>query len=165
MEENEKGAAPEVKIEIREVVPPELESMRSFVASNRVRELIGQRVKDTYDVDADKATESQLVQALVDEVVTLRPQAEDGRAYRESLIDEAMEAAGRAYGPDFAEKTERYRLMLAGESVESIRIFRDDWRSLGDEKFKGGRATEDEGERAPAPKAGKETPSHIYAAS
>lgn len=66
----------------------------------------------------------------------LRPQAEDGRAYRQSLVDEALAEGTRALGAGF--DADIYRGVLATASLEQVKRMRDDWRGVGDRLFAGG---------------------------
>ncbi len=71
----------------------------------------------------------------------LRPLADDGRAYRADLIEEALAEGVRAHGEKFA--SEAYRGMLESSGIEVIKRMRDDWRAIGDKQFPGGRQSRD----------------------
>jgi hypothetical protein len=97
---------------------------------------------------SENVTEEQEAQArqiadLTAEVERLTPLAEDGRQYRADLVDEALAEGVRAIGAEFAQ--ERYRTILENATPEVMRQMRDDWRSTGDARLKGGRLSEDEG--------------------
>lgn len=81
---------------------------------------------------------------LAAEVSRLRPLADDGRAYRADLIDDALAEGVRAMGPEFAQ--EAYRGLLSSSTIEVIKRMRDDWRAIGDKTFPGGRQTINEDE-------------------
>lgn len=66
----------------------------------------------------------------------LRPLAEDGRAYRQALVDEALAEGVRALGAGF--DADLYRGILAGAGLEQVKRMRDDWRAVGDRMFAGG---------------------------
>jgi hypothetical protein len=97
---------------------------------------------------SENVTEEQEAQArqiadLTAEVERLTPLAEVGRQYRADLVDEALAEGVRAIGAEFAQ--ERYRTILENATPEVMRQMRDDWRSTGDARLKGGRLSEDEG--------------------
>lgn len=81
---------------------------------------------------------------LAAELTRLRPLADDGRAYRADLIDDALAEGVRAMGPEFAQ--EAYRGLLMASTIEVIKRMRDDWRAIGDKTFPGGRQTINEDE-------------------
>ena len=66
----------------------------------------------------------------------LRPLADDGRAYRQSLVDEALAEGTRALGAGF--DADLYRGVLATANLEQVKRMRDDWRGVGDRLFAGG---------------------------
>lgn len=86
------------------------------------------------------------IRHVCDELKRLRPLADDGRAYRVDLIDEALKEGVRAMGEGFAQ--ESYKSLLEGSSIEIIKRMRDDWAKTGDSFFAangtkaGGRATD-----------------------
>jgi hypothetical protein len=93
------------------------------------------------------------VSKLVTDVHRLTPLADDGRAYRADLIEEAIAEGARAMGPGFAQ--EAYRGLLGASTIEVIKRMRDDWRAIGDKTFPGGRQTVDGDENQPESKAKK----------
>ncbi len=72
-------------------------------------------------------------------ITALSASAKDGKTYRETLVKEAIAEHARAFGD--ANKADAYRAVLEGSPIEVVAQFRDDWRSIGDSKFKPGRAT------------------------
>lgn len=84
------------------------------------------------------------VRALADEVLRLRPLADDGSRYRADLVEDALKEAIRA---DLGTSVERYRTILSrsATTIDEIKGFRDDWRATGDKRFAGGRMTRDDG--------------------
>ncbi len=66
----------------------------------------------------------------------LHPLAEDGRQYRQALVDETLAEGVRAMGSQF--NAELYRGLLAGATIPQMRRMRDDWRTMGDNQFAGG---------------------------
>lgn len=75
------------------------------------------------------------VRLLVEELGRLRPLADDGRAYRADLIEEALREGVRAHGEAFAQET--YRAVLAGAPLATIKQMTADWRAAGDRFFQG----------------------------
>ncbi len=82
------------------------------------------------------------------EVARLQPLADQGRAYRDELINQAVAEGVRALGETFPEET--YRAMLANAPLEHIRQVRDTFAAQAAERFPGGRQTQD------APKNGSD---------
>ncbi len=111
---------------------------------------------------ADDADPAAHIRALAGELPQLRQLAEDGRAFRESLVSEALGEAVRALG---AEAEERYRPVLAPLSLAAIRQMRDDWAGIARQRFPGGRVSEDGLPTSPpAPSAPTEPPADVYRA-
>lgn len=100
------------------------------------------------------------VRWLADELTRLRPLADDGRAYREDLVAEALAEGVRALGQGFREET--YRRLLTVAPVATIRQFRDDWREQAATRLPSGRQSRDDADREPAPKADSSLPATIY---
>ena len=75
------------------------------------------------------------------EVARLQPLADQGRQYREELVNQAVAEGVRAMGEAFPEET--YRAMLANAPLEHIRQVRDTFAAQGDARFPGGRLTQD----------------------
>jgi hypothetical protein len=78
------------------------------------------------------------------ELAELQPLADNGRAYRADLIDEALAEGVRAMGDDFPMET--YRGMLEVASLGHIKQIRDALRGQADERLPGGRHTVDDDE-------------------
>lgn len=83
--------------------------------------------------------EIERLKPLEAEVTRLRPLADEGRQYRADLVEAAVLEGKRAMGEPFAEET--YRGLLTSVPVETVKRMRDDWKSIGDKQFPGGRAT------------------------
>lgn len=81
----------------------------------------------------DLETQARWAETRINE---LRPLAEDGRAYRQALVDEALAEGVRALGAGF--DADVYRGVLASAGLEQIKRMRDDWRAVGDRMFAGG---------------------------
>jgi hypothetical protein len=92
----------------------------------------------------------------------LAEQAADGRAYRKSLITEAIAEGVRANGADF--KTEEYERTLQGLPLDTIRTMKGDWSRIAKEKFPGGRQTEDGEEQVAEARKTTGTPDAAFAA-
>jgi hypothetical protein len=75
------------------------------------------------------------------EIARLQPLADQGRAYRDELVNQAVAEGVRAMGEAFPEET--YRAMLTGAPLEHIRQVRDTFAAQGDARFPGGRQTVD----------------------
>lgn len=96
---------------------------------------------------AEHKTATTDAEALRAKVAELEPQAKDGAQYRTDLIAEALGEGVRAYGDKFAKET--YEKLLRSVSLDVIKQMKADWLTLGNERFKGGRATVDNSQ-APA---------------
>lgn len=83
------------------------------------------------------------------EIARLQPLADQGRAYHEDLVNQAIAEGVRAMGEAFPEET--YRAMLANAPLDHIRQIRDTFGAQAAERFPGGRLTRDKNEN------GKET--------
>lgn len=83
------------------------------------------------------------------EIARLQPLADQGRAYHEELVDQAIGEGVRAMGEAFPEET--YRAMLANAPLDHIRQIRDTFAAQAADRFPGGRLTRDRNEN------GKET--------
>lgn len=116
--------------------------------------LAGLRTLET-EVTNSREGEESPVQTLA----RLRRQADDGRSYREDLIEQALTEGVRAYGNDFAREAEKAD--LAGASLETIKRRRDQWKRTGDQVLPGGRKTT-EGDDPPNRREGKAFPAAAY---
>lgn len=129
---------------------------------NQIREALGIDAKaDVVGAVSELLASSERVQALETEIgkVTaalaaaqervkeLEPQAEDGRAYREDLITEALAEGVRALGDKF--NAESYGSLLRGSPLSVIKQMKTDWEGIASARFAGGRQTTDQGEKAP----------------
>lgn len=129
---------------------------------NQIREALGIDAKaDVAGAVSELLASSERVQALEteigkvtaalaaaqDRVKELEPQAEDGRAYREDLITEALAEGVRALGDKF--NAESYGSLLRGSPLSVIKQMKTDWEGIASARFAGGRQTTDQGEKAP----------------
>lgn len=105
-------------------------------------------VEEDRDALGEKLTAEQErsaeLQAKIDD---LSPLADDGRTYREDLVNEALAEGVRAYGDKFDSET--YTDILRNAPLATIKRMRADWQTLGDKNFPGGRKTTDDNEQAP----------------
>jgi hypothetical protein len=74
--------------------------------------------------------------------------ADDGKAYRAHLIDQALKEGVRAYGAEQF-PSEQYRAQFESAPLDFIRTNLDLWTTMGDAALKGGRQTVDQGEPDP----------------
>ena len=93
-----------------------------------------------------KATDEAAVLAAFRETVAenarLRPLADEGRAYRAAILEEALTEGVRAQGDAF--KREQWESWLKAMPLEAVREHRDTWKQQGDAKLPGGRATRED---------------------
>lgn len=106
------------------------------------------QVRTLLKVDSDeKIVEG--IQALQKRVAELEPQAKDGLAYREDLVQDALKEGVRAQGAEFDKPT--YEEMLRTSPLTLVKRFRDDWKKVADKALPAGRSTTDEGEQTRKP--------------
>jgi len=111
----------------------------------------------------DGETPVTVLERILNEADGLRSLADDGRAYRADLVAEALAEGVRAYGAGFAEET--YERMLKDAPLDVIKRMRDDWRTIGDQRLPGGRATTEESEADTTAARETETvPAHVFKA-
>lgn len=107
----------------------------------------------------------QLAQAVgerdraLGQVAELQPLADQGRAFREELVNQAVAEGVRAMGEAFPEET--YRGMLGNAPLDHIRQVRDTFAAQAAERFPGGRQTRDKNEKGPTR---QQTPVAAYGA-
>jgi hypothetical protein len=145
---------PEPETETPPAAPTEPDGTRTVIAAAR------QAL-----VDAGQEAGTELVagiRQLAQENARLRPLADDGRAYRTDLIAEALAEGVRAQGEGFAADT--YRSLLETAPLATVKRFRDDWKALGDQVFRGGRQTTDTHEPKPAAAPPRAIPDAAFAA-
>ena len=78
------------------------------------------------------------------EIARLQPLADQGKQYREELVNQAVAEGVRALGEAFPEET--YRAMLANAPLEHVRQVRDTFAGQAAARFPGGRQTRDQKE-------------------
>ena len=94
-------------------------------------ELIYERFKTA---DAESTERGKAKAELEIEVEKLRPLAEDGKKYREKIVDYALTQGVRAFGDDFNE--EEKREMLESSTLDMVDKFRKSWEEIGDFRHK-----------------------------
>jgi hypothetical protein len=117
--------------------------------------------RDAAEGIAALTTEVTRLRVIEESVATIRAQAEDGKAYRKALVDEAIAEGVRAEGNDFDK--EGQKTLLESLPLESVKRMRDSWRKIGDKQFKGGRQIEEQDDAPPPVRS--EIPSAAYRAS
>ena len=96
------------------------------------------------------------------EIARLTPLADDGRAYRADLIEQALHEGIRAYGNAFPAET--YREMLTTQSLDGIKRIVALHREAADKAIPTGRTSVDRAEKAPAPTPKNDVPDAAFAA-
>lgn len=120
----------------RQQPPQEDEQTRAIVGQmTSIRELLAK-------YGASDPDPLVAVRALVDEVTALKPLAEQGRAWRVRVIDDAIKAGIRANGEKF--KEDDWRATLGALTIEQIELHRDGWSENARRLFPGGRQTSDD---------------------
>jgi len=123
--------------------------VRSALAIDESADVV--EVITTLTAENQRLTGVEVQWSEMDErVKELAPLAEDGRAYREDLVTQALAEGVRAHGEKFDSET--YETMLRSSSLSVIKRLRDDWQAIGDSRFTGGRKTTDENNDAPGGK-------------
>jgi hypothetical protein len=140
---------------------PVVEELEETMTEEQVRALLA---------EAGAPADVTDVRWFIGELSARKAAAEDGKAYREALIEEALGEAVRAFGAadkpeDF--DAESYRAVLVGAPLTSVRKMRDDWKTAGDARFKTGRGTADNAETTPPtekvePETRDEFPDDVY---
>jgi hypothetical protein len=130
--------------------PPTTKEPTAEERTNQDSSLLETQTRQLAEVISEAPKDKPIVEQvrfLNDEVKRLRPLADDGTAYRASLIEEAHAEGVRAHGTEYAKET--YQAVFVASPIETIRKMRDDFARIAKEKFPGGRKTKDEGEELP----------------
>lgn len=139
--------------------------VREVLAIDANTDVAGAVVQLKTELESNRGAQAALVTAQ-EKVAELTPLADDGRAYRTDLIDEALAQGVRAFGEKFAKET--YTDVLKRASLAVIKQLSADWQTIGDNRFAGGRQSEDKGDKAPEAEAkqptGARIPSNAYKA-
>lgn len=87
------------------------------------------------------ATLTQENAALKQENESLKPLAEDGKKYRQDLIEETLEWGVRAQGDKFDNETWKQLLSEDGRKLDTIKAFRDQFKEQAKEAIAAGKVT------------------------
>lgn len=125
------------------------------------------RLREALDIPNIKSTDEPeaVVSTLQDEVTSLREQvetlrdekadlvadAEDGRAYRQARVDEAIKQGNRAHGDEFDE--EYHREYYADLPMDKLEKAIASNKKIGDAALPAGRSTSDDHEPPPEEKS------------
>ncbi|MDF2434912.1 MAG: hypothetical protein JWP44_4543, partial [Mucilaginibacter sp.] len=135
--EEDNGMEPEAQIAALEKRVKQLEGELT-VAQGGLKPLEAVRATLTPLLPADHpghADAAEAVRWLVEERTRLVPLADEGRAYRVDLIEDARKEGVRAHGKDF--KEEMWTGILTRSSIEEIKEFRAMWAREAAERFPG----------------------------
>ena len=121
-----------------------LKDVRSTDDPDEVLEKVKTEVGDLRDT----------VETQKDEIADLTKAAEDGKAYREARVEEAIKQGVRAYGDEFDE--EYHREYYGEMPLEKLETHITQNKKKGDAALSGGRSTSDDHE--PPPERNKRTP-------
>lgn len=119
--------------------------------------LVPKDQQDTLNVDGALT----IIEQAGQRVKALEALADDGRAYRKDMVDEAIKQGVRLYGNEF--KQEQYRAMLESSSLEMIRQTAQDWKVLADKTLPQGRHSEGDDTREQGRKVVQHDPVEAYA--
>lgn len=112
----------------------------------RIRAVLARAgMTESGDLAADIEALGERLATVTARVAELEPRAADGDQYRNDLVAEALAEGVRAYGNDFDSET--YEEQLRSAPLKVIKRMRDDWRSIGNNRFTGGRQTTDADEQ------------------
>ena len=141
--------------------------MRSFMEEIMTDQEWTARLREALDIPNIKSTDEPeaVVSTLQDEVTSLREQvetlrdekadlvadAEDGRAYRQARVDEAIKQGNRAHGDEFDE--EYHREYYADLPMDKLEKAIASNKKIGDAALPAGRSTSDDHEPPPEEKS------------
>jgi len=128
------------KLEFEKIV----NDVRGVLAVDADADVVNTVVQLKTELEGLRSTKEDLRKAQ-DKVVELTPLADDGRAYRSDLVNEALVQGVRAFGDKFAKET--YTDVLNRSSLAVIKQLSSDWQAIGDSRFTGGRQSEDKGDK------------------
>lgn len=148
------------KLEFEQIV----NQVREVLGIDANADVAGTVVQINTELTSLRAVKETLQQAQK-KVEELTPLADDGRAYRTDLVNEALVHGVRAFGEKFAK--ELYADILNRSSLTAIKQLSGDWQTIGDSRLAGGRQSEDKGDKAPEAETKQPTqriPSNAYKA-
>lgn len=128
------------KLEFEQIV----NQVREVLAIDGNTDLAGAVVQLKTELEGLRSTKEDLRKAQ-EKVTELTPLADDGRAYRDDLVTEALAQGVRAFGDKFAKET--YIDVLKRSPLATIKQLSADWQTIGDSRFTGGRQSEDKGDK------------------
>ena len=108
-----------------------------------IRAALGVGMTDNPIESADNAL--ALMRKIRDELARLAPLADDGRAYRDDLVAQALAEGVRAQGEGFPQET--YRAMLTDAPLDHIKQIRDQFAAQAAKQLPTGRQTTEEDEQ------------------
>ena len=108
-----------------------------------IRAALGVGMTDNPIESADNAL--ALMRKIRDELARLTPLADDGRAYRDDLVAQALAEGVRAQGEGFPQET--YRAMLTDAPLDHIKQIRDQFAAQAAKQLPTGRQTTEEDEQ------------------
>jgi TolA-binding protein len=125
------------------------ESEETTPAAAETERAVTPQAPPTETVSSDpRERATELTRQLDDaraEIARLRPLADDGRAYRTDLVEQAITEGIRAYGNAFPVETDRE--MLGNQSLDAIKRVRDMHKDAADKAIPTGRTSVDRAER------------------
>lgn len=136
--------------------------VREVLAVDDKTDLAGAVVQLKTELEGLRTVKETLTQTQK-KVEELTPLADDGRAYRDDLIAEAMVQGVRALGEKFTKET--YAEVLKRSPLATIKQLSADWQTIGDNRFPAGRQSTDGGEGAPEPEVKQPTGARIPSAA
>ena len=151
-----RNTAIEKKREMRSFMEEIVMTDQEWIASLREKlDIPNLKTTDEPDavVDALQAEVTSLreqTETLKDEKADLIADAEDGKAYRESLIDEGIKQGNRAHGDAFDE--DYHREYYGDLPIDKLKEAIENNKTIGDAKLPAGRSTSDEHEPPPEKK-------------
>ena len=108
-----------------------------------IRAALGVGMTDNPIESADNAL--ALMRKVAKELARLTPLADDGRAYRDDLVAQALAEGVRAQGEGFPQET--YRAMLTDAPLDHIKQIRDQFAAQAAKQLPTGRQTTEEDEQ------------------
>lgn len=131
------------KLEFEKIV----NDVRGVLAVDADADVVNTVVQLKTELEGLRSAKEDLRKAQ-DKVTELTPLADDGRAYRSDLVNEALVHGVRAFGEKFAKET--YTDVLNRSSLAVIKQLSSDWQAIGDSRFTAGRQSEDKGDKPEA---------------
>ena len=102
----------------------------------------------------------EIITDLLDQIGRMAMLADQGRAYRQDLIDTALGEGIKAMGNDFPAET--YREMFSSAPLDTVKLLRDRWQEQAGKMFTGGRLTVDAEQKQTARSNGPAIPEMAF---